>query len=93
MNVELPRPTYISSWDNVKNFFCCCARQPAGIAFFQKGTENLNFLNGSWEILLRQLRNAAAEGWPVRFLYERWELGNGKWEMGHRPITMDHRKV
>ena len=21
MNVELPRPTYISSWDNVKNFF------------------------------------------------------------------------
>ena len=59
--------------------------------------ENVNklelFLNGSWEILPGQPGNAAGEGWPARFLYERWELGNGKWEMAHRPITMDHRKV
>jgi len=35
----------------------------------------------------------AGEGWPARFLYERWEMGNGKWATAHRPVTMDHRKV
>ena len=38
-------------------------------------------------------RTPAGEGSHARFLYERWELGNGKWEMAHRPVTMDHRKV
>ena len=60
------------------------------------GFKNINehelFLNGSWEMLPGQV-TPAAEGWPARFLYERWELGNGKWEMAHRPVTMDHRKV
>jgi hypothetical protein len=61
------------------------------------GFKNINedglFFNGSWEMLPDQPGYAAAEGWPARFLYERWELGNGKWEMAHRPVTMDHRKV
>ena len=60
------------------------------------GFKNINkdelFFNGSWETLPGQL-TPAAEGWPARFLYERWELGNGKCEMAHRPVTMDHRKV
>ena len=51
------------------------------------------FFNGSWEVITGQPGDAAGEGWPARFLYERWELGNGKWEMAHRPVTMDHRKV
>ena len=50
------------------------------------------FLNGSWEMIPGQ-KTPAGEGWPARFLYGRWELGNGKWEMEHRPVTMDHRKV
>ena len=50
------------------------------------------FLNGSWEMIPGQ-KSPAGEGWPARFLYGRWELGNGKWEMEHRPVTMDHRKV
>ena len=61
------------------------------------GFKNINkhwlFLNGSWEILPGQPGNAAGEGWPARFLYERWEMGNGKRAMAHRPVTMDHRKV
>ena len=61
------------------------------------GFKNVNkdelFFNGNWEILPGQPGNAAGEGWLARFLYERWELGNGKWEMAHRPVTMDHRKV
>ena len=124
MNVELPRRTYISSWDNVKNFFTAASPVPSSSLLtpvFQKGTETLTFcqrevgvpcwspdpescgfkninkdelfFNGSWEILPGQPGNAAGEGWPARFLYERWELGNGKWEMAHRPVTMDHRKV
>ena len=121
MNVELPRRTYISSWDNVKNFFLLPspaaswarqsfrkARKPllfangkwefaAGLwiqrtSSFRKANEQRLFLNGSWEMLPGQ-GTPAAEGWPARFLYERWELGNGKWEMAHRPVTMDHRKV
>jgi len=44
-------------------------------------------------VITGQPGDAAGEGWPARFLYERWELGNGKWEMAHRPVTMDHRKV
>ena len=59
---------------------------------FKNINENELFFNGSWEILPGQ-RTPAAEGRPARFLYERWELGNGKWEMAHRPVTMDHRKV
>ena len=59
---------------------------------FKKVNEHELFLNGSWDMLPGQL-TPAAEGWPARFLYERWELGNGKWEMAHRPVTMDHRKV
>ena len=60
---------------------------------FKKVNEHELFLNGSWEILPGQPGNAAAEGWPARFLYERWEMGNGKRAMAHRPVTMDHRKV
>ena len=44
MNVELPRPTYISSWDKCQTFsFTCCAQQPAEMPVFQKGTETLTF--------------------------------------------------
>ena len=122
MNVELPRRTYISSWDNVKHFFPPAlpssslmpvwfikARKPSlfgngkwelrcwSLDPEMPGFKNINkdelFLNGSWEIPHHQPGNAAAEGWPAIFLYERWELGNGKWEMAHRPVTMDHRKV
>ena len=50
------------------------------------------FFNGSWEMIPGQ-KTPAAEGSHARFLYGRWELGNGKWEMAHRPVTMDHRKV
>jgi hypothetical protein len=60
------------------------------------GFKNVNkhwlFLNGSWEMLPGQV-TAAGEGSHARFLYGRWELGNGKWAMAHRPVTMDHRKV
>ena len=122
--VELPRPTYISSWDIVKDFILpasqkqlCPARIlslskrhdkrnllsngkwefAAGLRIqrtcsFRKANEQRLFLNGSWEMLPGQ-GTPASEGWPARFLYERWELGNGKWAMGHRPVTMDHRKV
>ena len=44
MNVELPRPFYISSWDKCQTFsFTCCAQLPAGIPVFQKGKEILTF--------------------------------------------------
>jgi len=122
MNVELPRLTYISSWDNVKHFFPpavpssqlgrqsfkkarkpspfgngkwelrCWASDPESFSLKNINKDEL-FFNGSWEILPGQPGNAAAEGWPARFLYERWEMGNGKRAMAHRPVTMDHRKV
>jgi len=61
-------------------------------ASLKKSINQRLFLNGSWEMLPGQVTPAAG-GSHARFLYERWELGNGKWEMAHRPVTMDHRKV
>ena len=69
----------------------CWSPDPESCSFKNINKDEL-FFNGSWEILPGQ-EPSAGEGWPARFLYGRWELGNGKWEMAHRPVTMDHRKV
>ena len=85
------KPSKTLSFDNGKWEFAAGVRIQRTCGF-KKVNEHELFLNGSWEMLPGQVTPAAG-GSHARFLYERWELGNGKWEMAHRPVTMDHRKV
>jgi len=43
MNVELPRPFYISSWDKCQTFSFTCRAQQQSEARVQKGTRNVTF--------------------------------------------------
>ena len=53
MNVELPRPTYISSWDNVKNFFLLPSPAASWDASLSKRQGNPHFsVTGSGSSLL-----------------------------------------
>ena len=87
MNVELPRPTYISPWDNVKHFLSpAVPSSQLGRQSFRKARKSSLLGNGKWEFAagLRILSPVASEKPMNKGIFFQRELGDPAWPAAFR---------